>query len=61
MPLSPSNMTGDASGNGLSEKTHVLRLREQTPSETPEKFVSSQDQNIRPKVESHVRKILGGP
>lgn len=46
---------------GVSEQTQVFRLCEQTPTEDPENFVSSQDQNMRPKVESHMRKISVGP
>lgn len=45
----------------VSEHTQVLRLWEQTPTEATENFVCSQDRNIRPKMEYHIRKITEVP
>lgn len=61
MPLLPSSMTGNASWKGISEQTQVFKVCKQPPTEAPENFVCSWDQNIRPKVKSHIRKISVGP
>lgn len=42
-------------------RKRVLRLCEQTPTEATVIFVCSQDQNIRLKMESHIRKITEVP
>lgn len=61
MPLPLPSMTGNVSWKRISEQTQVFRLWEQTPTEATENFICSQDQNIRPKVESHTRKISEVP
>lgn len=61
MPLPQPSMTGNVSWKRVSEQTQVFRLWEQTPTEATENCICSQDQNIRPKGESHIRKIPEEP